>query len=149
LQRRQILAVGERHTLRAQGLGQRVGLALTSGASVSERTQVVFASGIDSATLAARLAKEADVEYAIVDKRRRLLAAPNDPLYPAGQAGAAGPAVGQWYLRAPAGEVKSSIDVEPAWALGTGSASIVVAVLDTGVRFDHSTSAAGCCRATT
>ena len=51
--------------------------------------------------------------------------------------GTGGPAVGQWYLRAPAGEVQSSIDVETAWNYTTGSPGIVVAVLDTGVRFDH------------
>jgi Subtilase family len=48
-----------------------------------------------------------------------------------------GPIVGQWYLRAPAGEVQSSLNVETAWDVGAGGASIVVAVLDTGVRFDH------------
>lgn len=135
--RREALAVGERHVERAQALGERVGIALTSGASVSDRSQVVFARGLDSAALAKRLAAEADVEYAVVDQWRHRLAAPNDPLYADGQAGANGPAVGQWYLRAPAGTVKSSIDVEPAWAISTGSASVVVAVLDTGVRFDH------------
>jgi hypothetical protein len=45
--------------------------------------------------------------------------------------------VGQWYLRAPAGEVQSSIDVEPAWSMSSGGAKIVVAVIDTGVRYDH------------
>ena len=40
-------------------------------------------------------------------------------------------------LRAPAGEVQSSLDVEKAWTITIGSPGIVVAVLDTGVRFDH------------
>ena len=93
-----------------------------------------------SRELASRLARESDIEYAVPDQRRRRLAAPNDPLYLAGPAvggGAGGPAVGQWYLRAPAGEVQSSLDVETAWNYTTGNSTIVVAVIDTGVRFDH------------
>src|SRR5204862_3142534 len=64
------------------------------------------------------------------------LAASNDPLYAAGVPGN-GPAVGQWYLRAPSGEVKSSIDIETAWNYTTGAPGIIVADIDTGVRFDH------------
>ena len=33
--------------------------------------------------------------------------------------------------------MQSSIDVEPAWSHTLGSPGVVVAVLDTGVRFDH------------
>ena len=121
---------------RAQALGKRLGLAMSAGSAVSDRSQVVFASGVTSAALAQRLALESDVEYAVPDQRRHRFAAPNDPLYADG-VGGNGPAVGQWYLRAPAGVVRSSTNVEPAWAITTGSPSVVVAVLDTGVRFDH------------
>ena len=48
-----------------------------------------------------------------------------------------GPVVGQWYLRAPVDVVQSSINVEPAWDLGAGGSPVVVATIDTGVRFDH------------
>jgi len=136
LLRKQVLSAADQHTSQAQTLGQRTGLALRSGAGVADRTQVMFASGITSSQLAARLAQEGDIEYAVVDQRRHRFAAPNDPLYAAGLGGNE-PAVGQWYLRAPQGEVKSSLDVETAWAITTGSPTIVVAVLDTGVRFDH------------
>lgn len=127
----------QRSTERAATLGRRVGLALRGGANVAERTQVVLASGIDSAQLAARLAADSDVESVAIDVRRHRYSAPNDPLYAAGQPADPGPVVGQWYLRAPSGEVKSSISAETAWAVTAGNPNVVVAVLDTGVRFDH------------
>ena len=33
--------------------------------------------------------------------------------------------------------MKSSLDIETAWNVTTGNPAVVVAVLDTGVRFDH------------
>jgi serine protease len=136
LLRQPALSTAERRTGHAKALGQRLGLAMSAGGAVSERAQVVFATGITSAELAQRLAREADVDYAVPDLRRRAYAAPNDPLYADGVPGN-GPAVGQWYLRAPAGAVKSSLDIETAWSVTTGHPGVVVAVLDTGVRFDH------------
>jgi serine protease len=133
---RAALAVGEPTADRAEALGRRTGLALTAGSAVSDRAQVVFAPGLTSAELAQRLAREADVEYAVPDQRRRRAMAPNDPLYANG-IGGTGPAVGQWYLRAPDGAVASAIDVEPAWAVTRGTPGVVVAVVDTGVRFEH------------
>ena len=121
---------------RAATLSARLGLRVSPGVTVSELAQVVFASGVTSAELAQRLAQESDVEYAVPDERRRIIGAPNDPLYAPGVPGN-GPAVGQWYLRAPAGDVKSSINVEAAWAVTTGSLDVTVAVVDTGVRYEH------------
>ena len=124
------------HTAQAESLGVRAGLALRGGLGVAERTQVMFASGMTSAQLAERLSKDSDVEYAVPDERKRRMLAPNDSLYLTGPL-SNGPASGQWYLRPNAGAVKSSIDVEPAWAITTGSPAVVVAVLDSGIRFDH------------
>jgi serine protease len=120
---------------RARVLGQRRGITLAAGAAVDQRTQAVVASGTSSQALADSLASDADVEFAVPDEPRRRFAVPNDPYYAAGPA--AGPAVGQWYLRAPEGDVRSGIDAPAAWDHTTGSADIVVAILDTGVRFDH------------
>ncbi len=123
---------------RAATLGARQGLLLYAGAAVGERVQVVRADpahGLDSRALAARLAADPDVAYAEPDRRMRRVAVPNDPRFTtvAGN----GPAVGQWYLKAPAGEVQSSINSVTAWDVHTGSRNVIVAVLDTGVRPNH------------
>jgi len=120
----------------ALSLGQRIGRTLHDGPGLSSRTQVLLADGLSSAQLAARLAKESDVEYAVVDQKRFRLVAPNDTLYGDNLVGFT-PTAGQWYLRAPGGTIQSAINVEPAWDITQGSTSVVVAVLDTGIRYDH------------
>src|SRR5688500_2430663 len=103
----------------AARLAQRLGVSLRDGNPVAPGTQVVFAQGLSSAELVARLQADPDVEYAEVDERVRRAAPPNDPLYPA-QTGSATPAVGQWYLRTPASGAVSSINAEQAWDLTVG-----------------------------
>jgi serine protease len=131
-------AVAAQLQQRANALGARRGMALTSGRAEDARTQVMRAPGMSAQALVARLRADPDVESVEPNWRVRRMAAPNDPLYPATAAGVRprGPDSGQWYLRPNAAPVVSSIDVELAWArsIGTG---VVVAVLDTGVRFDH------------
>jgi serine protease len=121
---------------RAAVLSKRTGIALSTGAEVGERMQVVKASGIASDALARLLATDADVLFAVPDERRHAHAVPSDPLFAAGTR-PDGPAAGQWYLRTPGDEVLSSIDVERAWDVTVGSPGTVVAVIDTGVRFEH------------
>ena len=135
LLRKQAASAAERHSARALALGARVGLPLAAGQGIAERTQVVFASGMSSEALAARLAKEQDVEYAVPDRRKQRAAAATDPLYAA--SASISPASGQWYLRPPNATLVSAINAEQAWNLSTGSANVIVAVLDTGVRTDH------------
>lgn len=120
---------------RATALGLRLGRELRAGLALDERTQVMTAKGIDSATLVKRLSQDAEVELVAVDGRRKHTLAPNDTLYAAGNG--ALPAVGQWYLRAPTAEIVSSINATAAWDITTGSSSVIVAVLDTGIRKDH------------
>ena len=121
---------------RAGALAARLGIELGAGAAVSPLAQVVLANGLSSDELAARLSQQSDVEYAVPDERRRIVGFPNDPLYADGVPGS-GPATGQWYLRARAGDVQSALDIEPAWTITAGSPDVVVAVVDTGVRYDH------------
>ncbi|WP_428421561.1 S8 family serine peptidase [Methylibium sp.] len=128
-------ATVQRLDARLGGMAQRQGLALRAHRAITERTQVVLAQGIDSATLAQRLAADPEVEYAVPDRWVRRAAVPSDPLYLTG--GGAGPVVGQWYLRAPNSTARSAIDATTAWDTTQGSANVVVAVIDTGVRFDH------------
>jgi serine protease len=73
----------------------------------------------------ARVRADASVAEATLDRRRYAHAFPNDPFYPQ-----------QWYLAADAA-TPSAVDAEHAWDITAGSSGVVVAVLDTGVRFDH------------
>jgi serine protease len=122
--------------LHAAALGQRLGLPLRDGRVLGERTQALRGAGVSSAQLLTRLREQADVEWAVLDERRTISALPNDPYYGGNQTSIT-PTVGQWYLRAPDSTVVSSINMPGAWAITPGSANITVAVLDTGVRFDH------------
>jgi serine protease len=133
---------------RATALGMRTGHALHAGLSLDERTHVVTARGLSSAQLAQRLAADPEVELVAVDGRRKHLALPNDPLFGGAtvnaettSGGIQNRVIDQWYLKAPGSAtnpaVVSSINAPAAWDITTGSASVVVAVLDTGVRMDH------------
>lgn len=124
---------------RADALARHVGVVLRTGRGVGPRAQVLRAAGLSSQALAQRLSDHPDVAWAVVDRRVRGQAAPDDPLFSAGPpvvAGQGGPVVGQWYLRAPDETFRSAINAQAGWARTTGQ-GVVVAVLDTGVRFDH------------
>lgn len=132
---------------RATALGLRTGQRLAAGLSLDERTHVVLARGLSGAQLAQRLAVDPEVELVAVDGRRKHLALPNDPLFGGAtvspettSGGIQNRVIDQWYLKAPSstpGQVVSSINAPAAWDITTGATSVVVAVLDTGVRPDH------------
>lgn len=80
-------------------------------------------------TTLARLRADPAVEYAEPDQRRYIHAIPTDPLF----------AAGQWHLKNASSDstAASAIDAVTAWDTTTGSTSVVIADIDTGVRFDH------------
>src|SRR5205085_12176561 len=106
LAKKQALTVASRRMLQVEALGARIGLSLSAGHSLDDRSHVVTARGLSSAALAAKIAAQSDVEYAVVDQRRHIVAAPNDAFYATRPATAStgGPVVGQWYLKPPGAE---------------------------------------------
>jgi serine protease len=91
----------------------------------------------------AKLRADPSVKFADVDQRRYIQAVtPNDPLFlPTADSN------GQWYLDTPSSSTLeldgnptqdlSATDAVSAWTITTGSSGIVIADVDTGVRFDH------------
>ncbi|MDH4481308.1 MAG: S8 family peptidase [Rhodoferax sp.] len=120
----------------AAALSTRLRLPLSDGRVLGRHTQSLRGVGLSSAQLAAQLARQPDVEWAVVDERRFVRSAPNDPYF-GPIAAPTTPAVGQWYLRPPDSTLVSAINALGAWSLSRGSAQVTVAVLDTGVRLDH------------
>jgi len=118
---------------------QKATTAVDRGAALAKRTglDVELRREISSLMLATRielgdanaedamrrLRADPQVEYVAPDQRRYPHAVPNDPLF-----------TGQWYLQA---AQPSSINAVAAWDLETGTTGVVVAVLDTGVLYDH------------
>ena len=122
-------------------LGKQLALAMQDGHVLGQRTQGLRARGLTSSALAARMAALPEVEWAVVDRQRSIRATgtstpPNDPYFGPGQTTIT-PVVGQWYLRAPDATIVSAINAVGAWAVTTGAPTVTVAVLDTGVRFEH------------
>jgi serine protease len=135
-------------------LAQRTGIAMATSRQLTPSMHVLFLPktlyGADVDAALSQLRADPAVEFADVDARRYALAGsgpdiPNDPLYQP-TPNASPPASGQWYLNAPGGTFMlegnttqdlSATDAADAWNITTGSTGIVIADVDTGVRFDH------------
>ncbi|MGN6452873.1 MAG: S8 family peptidase, partial [Steroidobacteraceae bacterium] len=85
--------------------------------------RVTARAGEDSRQTLARLRSDPEIEYAEIDTRRHVLRVPDDSLFNE-----------QWYLQS---SEPAAINAVGAWDLTTGSPGVVIADLDTGVRFDH------------
>jgi serine protease len=126
--RAQALAVssdGSAHRISA--LGQRVGLSQRTSRSLGGDMNLVLLdrplAGTEIEATLQTLRADPEVEFAEIDQRRYPLAVPQDPLYPE-----------QWYLQA---DQPAAVNFAAAWDLTTGSVETVIAILDTGIRFDH------------
>lgn len=119
-------AAAERRGQDASALAARTGLRTNESGRVGSRLHVLELDESESAEEALeRVRRDPDVEFAELDERRYLHALPNDPLY-----------AGQWYLQT-VNRAASAIDAENGWDVTTGADGVVVAVLDTGVLFEH------------
>jgi serine protease len=112
--------------------GRVTALAARHGLAVAEARHIVSGihllrvsprAGEGSAQTLALLRADPEVEYAEIDERRHVLASPDDSLFS-----------DQWYLQ---NAQPSAVNAVAAWDLTTGSPGVVIAALDTGVRFDH------------
>lgn len=137
-----------------QALAQRTGIAVAKSRQLTPSMHVLFLPktlyGADVDAALTQLRADPAVAFADVDARRYALAGagpdtPNDPLYQPTPL-VSPPASGQWYLNAPGGTFVlesnttqdfSATDAVDAWNITTGSTGIVIADVDTGVRFDH------------
>ncbi len=95
---------------------------------------VMHSRSQNTATLLARFATRSDVAFVEPDYILYAAAVPNDPDF---QHQYALQNVGQSILGAPGGVVGADIGAAAAWELGTGTAGHTVAVLDTGVDYNH------------
>ncbi|MEO8225618.1 MAG: S8 family serine peptidase, partial [Gammaproteobacteria bacterium] len=112
---------------RVRSLADRTGLELGStrdlgSGMVGLALRTELAGDSLDATLAT-LRADPEVEFAEVDQRRYARALPSDPLY-----------ASQWYLQ---GVEISATNFIAAWDTTTGATDTVIAILDTGIRFEH------------
>ena len=117
---------------RVAALATRARLPLGKATPIAPQIQVFAVEGVtDDRTLDAALATlraDPQVAFAEPDRRRYRHLTSNDPLFGA-----------QWYLQSaqPSATAASTAWEPSAGGNATGSDGIVVAVLDTGIRFDH------------
>ena len=116
---------------RIAALMARTGSTLRAARSITEAMHVIrvnpAVTGESIAATLERLRADPEVEYAEVDQRRYPHATtPTDPLFSE-----------QWYLQPGSATTPSAVDAVTAWDTTTGSTGIVIADLDTGVRFEH------------
>jgi serine protease len=103
------------------GVGLQRKTRLTSDTDVLKLDRALAGAELDS--VIASIAADPQVEYAVADEWRALHALPTDPLY-----------AEQWYF----GSAQASATrAQDAWDTTVGNSATIVAVLDTGARYNH------------
>jgi serine protease len=117
-------------------LGALAGMALAPVRPMADGAQVVRLlqrTPVDVVEqMAANIAAQPDVEWAQPDYIDQAMVGPNDPCYGSASVAACNGGF-QWDLFDPNGGVNALA----AWSITTGSANIVVSVIDTGALFNH------------
>jgi serine protease len=111
---------------RVSAVAARAGLTLQAQRPITPALYVLRVEpqpGEPAAATLARLRADPDLEYAELDQRRYIHAAPPTPA--------------QWYLQSAAAATPSAVDAVAAWNITQGSSATVIADIDTGVRTDH------------
>jgi serine protease len=110
---------------RTRAIAKRTGLGMSLRREISEQLIATTVELGDSnpVQVLERLRADPAVEFAVPDRRRFAQATPNDPLF-----------AGQWYLKS---AETSAVNAVAAWDLEPGRNGVVVAVLDTGVLYEH------------
>jgi serine protease len=120
-------ALAAANVKRLQSVASRHGLSMQESRAISADMHVMFVkpavAGDTIAQTLAALNADSSVEFAQADERRYLHAVPNDPLFAA-----------QWYMQS---AEASAVRATTAWDTQVGNTGVVIAELDTGVRFDH------------
>lgn len=113
-------------TDRVAALAKRTGLGLNLRREISDQmlANAIDLHGADADQALAALRADPAIEYVALDRRRFAHAtSPNDSLF-----------TGQWYLK---NTEVAAVNAINAWDSEQGTAGVVVAVLDTGVLYDH------------
>jgi serine protease len=122
-------AQAQSSTARVAALAQRQHLTIEDSREIVIGMHVMrvrpASSSESPASTLSQLRADPAIEYAELDQRRYAMAVPSDPGF-----------VGQWYLQNDS-STPSAVDAVTAWDTTTGDHSVVLAEIDTGVRFDH------------
>jgi serine protease len=123
-------------------LTARTGVGMRASRQFAPDMHVVFLAktlyGADVAATLDKLRADPAVAFAEIDERRYAHTVPNDPLFAPPPNS---PSTGQWFMQTPSSLTPTSdaaaTDAVSAWTLTQGSTGMVIADVDSGIRFDH------------